>query len=193
MNFWRWMGLGMAIASFFLWPVSSLSAAVRGSEHWVGEHWGTTALPTVGEPAPSFQLQDDRGETRQLQDWRGDWVVLYFYPKDFTSGCTIEARRFQQDLPQYRAFHTQVVGISADTVGSHRKFCHEEGLQFPLLADPQGAVSALYGSWLGDIALRNTFLIDPAGTLQAVYPIVSPASHSQAILADLRTLQVPPS
>jgi peroxiredoxin Q/BCP len=115
-------------------------------------------------------------------------VVLYFYPRDFTSGCTIEARRFQQDLPKFRAMGAQVVGVSADSVDSHRRFCSAEGLQFPLLSDPDGTVSRAYGSWMGDVALRNTFLIDPEGILREIDPIVNPSRHSAEVLAQLQQL-----
>ncbi|MDX2270543.1 MAG: peroxiredoxin [Cyanobacteriota bacterium] len=151
--------------------------------------WGTTLLPEVGSLAPVFALPDQEGHLRHLEDFRGEWVVLYFYPKDFTSGCTIEARRFQQDLKQYRALHAQVVGISADSVDSHREFCSAERLQFPLLSDSEGYVSQVYGSWMGDVALRNTFLIDPEGILQAIFPIVYPAQHSSEVLAALKQQQ----
>jgi peroxiredoxin Q/BCP len=151
--------------------------------------WGTTDLPQVGVAAPRFTLPDDNGQLRNLEDFRGQWVVLYFYPQDFTSGCTLEAKRFQQDLDQYRALHTQIIGISADSVQSHRQFCDAQGLGFPLLSDADGQVSQIYGSWLGDIALRNTFLIDPQGILQAIFPIASPAQHSREVLTKLKDLQ----
>jgi thioredoxin-dependent peroxiredoxin len=116
-------------------------------------------------------------------------VVAYFYPKDFTSGCTLEARRFQQDLPQYRAKNTQILGISVDSVDSHAEFCDSEGLKFPLLADTDGAVSKAYGSWLGAVALRHTYVIDPDGVLRAIFTGVNPAIHSQEVLAKLEKLQ----
>jgi len=151
--------------------------------------WGTTDLPLVGAPAPAFELPDQQGLTRTLEEFRGQWVVLYFYPKDFTSGCTIEARRFQQDLPQYQAHHAEIVGISADSVDSHRRFCAAEKLGFTLLSDPDGEVSQRYGSWMGDMAVRNTFLIDPEGILRAIFPIVSPSRHSQEVLTKLLELE----
>ncbi len=151
--------------------------------------WGTTDLPQIGTPAPIFELPDNEGQLRALDEFRGRWVVLYFYPKDFTSGCTIEARRFQQDSPKYQAINAQILGISADSVESHRKFCDAEGLTFPLLSDLQGGVGEAYGSWLGDIALRNTFIIDPEGILQSIFPIVNPSRHSAEVLSELKTLQ----
>ncbi len=172
---WRWLSLALLLVG--------LSVAQPA---WA--QWGTTPLPQIGFPAPEFELPDQSGQMRQLADFRGDWVVLYFYPRDFTSGCTIEARRFQQDLPKFRAMGAQIVGISADSVDSHERFCSAEGLQFPLLSDPKGEVSQSYGSWMGDVALRNTFLIDREGILREIDPIVHPSHHSAEVLAQLRQL-----
>ncbi len=152
--------------------------------------WGTTYLPEVGSPAPTFALPDSDGNLRTLEEFAGKWVVLYFYPKDFTSGCTIEARRFQQQLETFHRQRAEVIGISADTVESHRRFCEAEGLQFPLLADVDGRVSEAYGSWLGESALRNSFLIDPEGVLQEIFPIVNPSLHVKEVMAALQDLQV---
>lgn len=182
----RWLGLLLAILPICF---GSLTTTVSAVDLQGGLQWGTTALPLEGELAPDFALRDDGGQLRHLSDWRGHWVVLYFYPKDFTSGCTIEARRFQTDLPEYLAMDAEIVGISADSVTRHREFCDSEGLKFPLLSDPGGEVSTLYGSWLGEMALRNTFIVDPDGVLQAMYPIVVPAQHSAEVLQELRDLQ----
>jgi peroxiredoxin Q/BCP len=147
-------------------------------------------LPSVGRPAPDFALPTNTGQDRvSLSDFRGKWLVLYFYPKDFTAGCTLEARRFQQDLPKYLDKNTQIIGVSADSVDSHAKFCDSEGLKFPLLADTNGAVSKAYGSWLGFMSLRHTFIIDPNGTLRDRFTGVNPATHSTEVLARLSELQ----
>lgn len=147
-------------------------------------------LPVVGEPAPDFGLPTNTGDGRiRLGDYRGQWVVLYFYPKDFTSGCTLEAQRFQRDLAQYRDRHTQILGVSADDVDSHAEFCEAEGLRFPLLADTDGAVSRAYGSWLAPYSLRHSFIIDPEGILRATFVAVRPTVHSQEVLAKLDELQ----
>ncbi len=151
--------------------------------------WGTTYLPEVGSPAPTFALPDSDGNLRTLEEFAGKWVVLYFYPKDFTSGCTIEARRFQQQLETFHRQKAEVIGVSADTVESHRRFCDAEGLRFPLLADVDGHVSEAYGSWLGDSALRNSFLIDPEGILQEIFPIVNPSLHVKDVMAALKHWQ----
>jgi thioredoxin-dependent peroxiredoxin len=147
-------------------------------------------LPPLNEPAPEFTLPSNTGERNiSLSDYRGKWVVAYFYPKDFTSGCTIEAQKFQKDLPQYRDRNTQILGISADDVDSHAEFCDSEGLKFPLLADTTGAVSKAYGSWMGVVSSRHTFIIDPNGSLKATFTGVNPIVHSREVLAKLDELQ----
>ncbi|MCA2709673.1 MAG: peroxiredoxin [Microcystis sp. M015S2] len=146
--------------------------------------------PPLNQPSPDFTLPTNTGEGNiSLSDYRGKWVVLYFYPKDFTPGCTLEARRFQQDLPKYMAKNTQVLGVSADDVDSHAEFCDSEGLKFPLLADTTGDVSKAYGSWMGYVSLRHTYLIDPQGILKEIYLGVNPAIHSAEVLARLEELQ----
>jgi peroxiredoxin Q/BCP len=146
--------------------------------------------PPLNQPAPDFTLPTNTGEGNiSLSDYRGKWVVLYFYPKDFTPGCTLEARRFQQDLPKYMAKNTQVLGVSADDVDSHAEFCDSEGLKFPLLADTTGDVSKAYGSWMGYVSLRHTYLIDPQGILKEIYLGVNPAIHSAEVLSRLEELQ----
>lgn len=147
-------------------------------------------LPELNQSAPEFTLPTNTGEGQvSLSDYRGKWVVAYFYPKDFTSGCTIEARRFQEDLPNYSAKNTQILGISADSVDSHAKFCDSEGLKFPLLADTDGRVSKAYGSWIGFVSMRHTFIIDPEGILRESYTGVNPSAHSTEVLARLDELQ----
>ncbi|GAC1463352.1 MAG: peroxiredoxin [Chamaesiphon sp.] len=147
-------------------------------------------LPPVNQPAPEFTLQTNTGDGKvSLSDYRGKWVVLYFYPKDFTSGCTLEARRFQQDLAKYQEKNTQIIGVSADSVDSHAKFCDSEGLKFPLLADANGKVSKAYGSWIGFVSMRHTFIIDPEGVLREQFTNVNPAIHNVEVLARLDELQ----
>jgi peroxiredoxin Q/BCP len=147
--------------------------------------------PAVGTPAPGFTLQSQEGKTVSLKDFQGQWVVLYFYPKDMTQGCTIEAHNFQRDLEQYTAKKAAIVGVSADNVDSHQQFCTKESLSFKLLADPGKEVIASYGSLAanGAVAARNTFLIDAKGVVRKVYLKVSPNPHSQEVLADLTELQ----
>lgn len=146
--------------------------------------------PAINQPAPEFTLPTNIGDGDiSLSDYRGQWVVLYFYPKDFTSGCTLEARRFQQDLAKYQQRNAQILGVSVDDVDSHAEFCDSEGLKFPLLADSDRAVSKLYGSLLSGMSLRHTYIIDPDGILREIFLGVNPAIHSQEVLASLDALQ----
>lgn len=153
--------------------------------------------PDLDAPAPTFTLPsslvadankatEDRNIS--LSDYLGQWVVVYFYPRDFTPGCTLEAQRFQRDLPKYQARNAQILGISADDVGSHEEFCDSEGLVFPLLSDPDGAVSRAYGSWMKPMSMRHTYLVDPDGILRERFLGVQPAIHSQEVLARLDEL-----
>jgi peroxiredoxin Q/BCP len=114
--------------------------------------------------------------------------VLYFYPRDFTEGCTIEARGFQRDLQDYHQASAEVVGISADSAESHAEFCGSEALAYPLLSDPGGSVSKAYGSWISPFSQRHTFLIDPQGVLRETWVAVRPSGHSQEVLASLKQL-----
>ena len=146
--------------------------------------------PALNEPAPEFTLSTNVGDGEvSLADYRGSWVVLYFYPQDFTSGCTLEAQRFQRDLAEYQTRNAQILGVSVDDVDSHAEFCDTEGLKFPLLADTDGKISKAYGSWLGAVSLRHTYLIDPAGNLRQTWLGVRPSIHSQEVLARLDELQ----
>lgn len=145
--------------------------------------------PEIGLPAPEFVLPTNTGDGDiSLADYRGQWVVLYFYPKDFTSGCTLEARRFQQDLSEYQSRNAQILGVSVDDVDSHAEFCDSEGLKFPLLADTNGNLSKAYGSWLSGMSLRHTYLIDPEGILRETFLGVRPSIHSREVLARLDEL-----
>ena len=148
-------------------------------------------LPTVGQLAPAFTLGSQDGSRISLKSFRGKWVVLYFYPKDMTSGCTIEAHNFQRDLKQFEARHAVILGVSVDSADSHQQFCTREGLTFRLLADTDHSVTTAYGS-LADhngtaFALRNTFLIDPKGHIAHVWTKVNPATSSTDVLAELPT------
>jgi thioredoxin-dependent peroxiredoxin len=149
--------------------------------------------PSTGSPAPNFTLPSQEGAQISLDQFKGKWVVLYFYPKDFTSGCTIEAHNFQRDIDKYTAKNAVIVGVSVDNVDSHKGFCAKEGLNFKLLADPDHAVVEKYGSVMQyngmTLAARNTFLIDPTGMIRKVYLKVSPQGHSDEVLADLAQLQ----
>ena len=151
------------------------------------------AAPSLGSAAPDFTLASQEGAPVSLKDFRGSWVVLYFYPKDQTPGCTREAHNFQADQAKYAERHAVILGVSVDSVDSHKKFCAKEGLNFKLLADRDGKVSSAYGSLtnLGVVkfAKRNTFLIDHSGRVAKAYTGVDPARHSQEVLAALDQLQ----
>ncbi|MFZ3217041.1 MAG: peroxiredoxin [Candidatus Acidiferrales bacterium] len=149
--------------------------------------------PAVGAVAPDFTLNSQEGKPVNLQEYRGKWVVLYFYPKDFTSGCTEEAHNFQRDLAQYEAKNAVIIGVSADTTDSHQKFCTKEGLSFKLLADTNHKVSEEYGSIINfgvkKLSARHTFLLNPQGVIVKEYMDVQPSKHSEEVLADLTNLQ----
>jgi peroxiredoxin Q/BCP len=150
------------------------------------------SLPAVGQDAPSFELVSNEGVSVSLDAIRGKWLVLYFYPKDFSSGCTLEAQNFQRDLGAYERAGAMVVGVSVDSAASHKEFCAKERLSFRLLADTDGSVSARYGS-LNErngrrLSARNTFIIDPSGKVAAVFTGVDPATHSHDVLERLREI-----
>jgi peroxiredoxin Q/BCP len=156
-------------------------------------HADTQALPAVGQVAPAFTLPSQDGSEISLASFRGKWVVLYFYPKDMTSGCTIEAHNFQRDQAKFDAANAVILGVSVDTPDSHKQFCTNEGLTFRLLADPEHKVVDAYGS-LGHfgtwtIANRNTFLIDPTGKIAQVWTKVDPSVHSGEVLTAIAAFQ----
>ena len=153
----------------------------------------TSKQPAAGTQAPEFSLTTGDGSQVSLKDYRGKWVVLYFYPKDFTSGCTMEAKNFQRDLTRYEQAGAVVLGVSVDTAQSHKDFCTKEGLNFKLLADPDAKVSTEYGSVMDykgtTLAARNTFIVNPKGEIAKVYTGVKPAEHSDQVLKDLAELK----
>ena len=153
------------------------------------------ATPAVGQAAPAFTLPSQDGSGISLRSFRGKYVVLYFYPKDMTPGCTIEAHNFQRDLPQYEQRGSVILGVSEDTPDSHQQFCTKEGLTFRLLADTRHKVATAYGS-LGSyngapMANRNTFLIDPHGKIVKVWTKVNPSVHSAEVLGAIDAVRPP--
>jgi peroxiredoxin Q/BCP len=152
-----------------------------------------SAAPSEGSNAPDFTLPSQEGSPVTLNDYRGKWVVLYFYPKDQTPGCSREAHNFQVDQSKYIERNAVVLGVSLDSVDSHKKFCAKEGLNFKLLADTNHKVTDSYGSLtnlgLVKFAARHTFLIDPSGKIVKTYTTVDPAKHSEEVLAELDQLQ----
>ena len=180
---------------------SSALQAVRSSSSFLAMGIGLTSLlaksqqafalggtlPELNIPAPDFNLAGVKSS--KLADFSGQWLVLYFYPRDFTEGCTIEARGFQRDLGLFHKAGAEVVGISADNPDSHAEFCSSEGLAYPLLSDPGGTVSKSYGSWIAPFSQRHTFVIDPDGILRARFVAVRPSGHSHEVLDTLKSLQ----
>ena len=150
-------------------------------------------LPTEGKPAPDFNLADQHGRMHNLHEYRGKYLVLYFYPKDDTPGCTEEACAFRDDLHKLTKLGAQVVGISVDDSNSHAVFAEKYHLPFPLLADKSGEVAASYGALLNlgvmKIARRYTFMIDPEGNIVHVYLSVDTSRHSKQIIDDLQQIK----
>ncbi len=159
---------------------------------WVARVARAGELPLVGVAAPDFSLPDQAGKIHTLQSFAGHYLVLYFYPKDDTPGCTQEACAFRDDLTQLTEMGAQVVGISVDDSDSHAEFAKKYHLPFPLLADQDGTVAASYGALLNlgimKIARRYTFLIDPQGRLVKTYLTVETSRHSKQIISDLKAL-----
>ena len=147
----------------------------------------------IGDQAPNFSLQDQHGQTHNLADYRNQWIVLYFYPKDDTPGCTKQACEFRDDYKALRANNTQVIGISVDNTESHAEFAEKYSLPFPLLADIGGNIAKQYQALINlgviKLAKRHTFIIDPEGIIRMVYKKVDVSSHSDQILSDLNKLQ----
>ena len=146
-----------------------------------------------GSAAPDFSLQDQNGQTHRLGDYAGRWLVLYFYPKDDTPGCTQEACRFRDDIGVLGKLNAVVVGVSTDDAQSHADFSNKYQLPFPLLSDPDGHTAATYDSLLNlgliRLARRHTFIISPDGRIAARFDKVNPASHAQDVARTLQTLQ----
>jgi peroxiredoxin Q/BCP len=148
--------------------------------------------PEVGKEAPGFKLQDQNGEWHDLQDYRGTWLAVYFYPKDDTPGCTKEACNFRDNIYAFKAIGAAVVGISIDDVESHNEFSEKYKLPFTILADEDGETAQAYGvlrDWkLIQIASRQSFLVNPDGVIVKHYEDVDPDTHTQEVLADLEAL-----
>ena len=148
--------------------------------------------PVVGSPAPEFELPDQTGQLHSLEDYRSQWVILYFYPKDETPGCTTEACEFRDNIYAFRDLNAQILGVSLDDVDSHKEFAENYSLPFPLLADTEGTTSTAYGvktRMFGmTVAKRQTFIIGPDGNVAKHYQKVKPEEHSTQVLADLKEL-----
>jgi len=147
----------------------------------------------INQSAPDFSLADAQGSPHCLKDFQGQWLILYFYPKDNTPGCTKEACSLRDDLAQFKTLNATVIGISTDNSASHLKFIEKQSLNFSLLADTDGKVSTSYNALfkLGPIKFskRHSFIINPEGDITKIYRSVSPSLHSQELLSDLAQLQ----
>ena len=147
--------------------------------------------PEVGELAPNFQLEGFNKNQRiktiwELSDFQGKWLVMYFYPKDFTAGCTLEAKGFSELKKDFSKYNAEIVGISADNQDSHESFCSEKSINYTLLSDPDGIISDKYGSWIPPFSDRNTFLISPEGEITYRWISVLPINHAKEVLAVLK-------
>lgn len=170
---------------------STLALALAGS--LLGGAARAADMPQAGQPAPPFSVQDQNGKIQRLSDYQGRWLVLYFYPKDETPGCTTEACAYRDDIQKIHKLGAAVVGVSIDDASSHAEFAQHHHLPFPLLADKDGTVARLYGSernLLGmKIARRNTFIINPQGRIAKVYESVDAGSNPGEVIADLTALE----
>ena len=174
----KWLAIVVALVIF---AALFVARAARAGE-----------LPKVGQAAPDFSLSDQDGKTHALKDYRGKWLVLYFYPKDDTPGCTQEACAFRDDLHELAEMGAQVVGVSVDDSSSHAEFAKKYHLPFPLLADNRGQTAENYGALIDlrilKLARRYTFLVDPQGNIAKVYLSVETSRHSKEIIADMKKL-----
>lgn len=175
-EFMNWISRAMALCGALFWMAGAVGADV----------------PAAGSAAPEFALPDQGGRTVRLADYRGKWVVLYFYPKDDTPGCTEEACAFRDDLAKLTQLGAQILGVSVDDTASHAAFAKKHGLPFPLLADVDAGTATRYGAvkdvWVTRFAKRYTFLIDPQGRIARTYLKVDTSRHSAEIIADLKQL-----
>jgi peroxiredoxin Q/BCP len=171
----------------------AIAATLTGVIMFFSSQIAQADIPEVGQPAPSFKLPDQNGKIHTLNNFRGKWLALYFYPKDDTPGCTEQACKFRDDLHKLKALGANVVGISVDNTTSHAKFAREYNLPFPLLADNNGETAAQYDSLLDLVivkfAKRNTFLIDPDGRIAKIYLSASTSRNSIEVIEDLKKLQ----
>lgn len=176
----RLRALGLVVASL---------VAVVSVRPLVAHAQAVARLLTAGTRAPAVSAPDQDGHVRTLAEFRGHPVVLYFYPRDATPGCTVEASGFRDAWARYQAAGAQVLGVSFDDVASHARFAHDQRLPFPLLADPRGEIVASYGvPHSGSFASRVTFLIDREGVVRRVFPQVDPGAHADEVLQAIQAL-----
>ena len=182
-----WFALGIAVVLIVGFALTLVARNLRAGDK----------APGVGTEAPDFTLNSQEGKPASLHDFRGKWVVLYFYPKDMTPGCTIEAHNFQRDLAKYEAKNAVILGVSVQDEKSHQEFCAKEGLNFKLLADTKDQVSEKYDSVMNlgvmKLSARHTFLIDPTGKVRKVWTDVDVKTHSDQVLAAIDEFGKQPS
>ncbi|HTZ48673.1 MAG TPA: redoxin domain-containing protein [Verrucomicrobiae bacterium] len=182
-----WFALGIAVVLIVGFALTLVARNLRAGDK----------APGVGTEAPDFTLNSQEGKPVSLHDFRGKWVVLYFYPKDMTPGCTIEAHNFQRDLAKYEAKNAVILGVSVQDEKSHQEFCAKEGLNFKLLADTKDQVSEKYDSVMNlgvmKLSARHTFLIDPTGKVRKVWTDVDVKTHSDQVLAAIDEFGKQPS
>jgi len=147
--------------------------------------------PEIGDIAPSFRLEGINNNIKSKKIWdsdelKGKWVVLYFYPRDFTAGCTLEAKGFSELNNDFLKLNAEIIGISADNQDSHKNFCSEKSINYTLLSDPNGSISAKYGSWIPPFSDRNTFLISPEGEIIYRWISVLPINHAKDVMSVLK-------
>ena len=174
---------------FFLLGIPSLGTAQTS----IFSKQNTDQKEWVGQSAPDFKLQDQSGKWRTLNQYKGKWIVLYFYPKDDTAGCTQEANQFKSLYPQFLKSNAVVLGVSLDDVTSHQKFSQKLGLPFPILADEKGELAGKFGIvrnfGITKIAKRESFLINPQGAIMYHYTSVNTQTHADQVLKDLKEAQ----
>ncbi len=179
--------------------ISSLAAGVAALSMALPAQFAFAAdMPPVGSVAPNFTLPSQENAPVALSDYKGKWVVLYFYPKDQTSGCSLEAHNFQRDLSKYQALNAVVLGVSMDTVDSHKQWCTKDSFTFKMLADPSHKAVDAYGVPVKQvnmngtptaIAMRDTFLISPEGKIVKVWEVKDIAGHSADVLAAIGNMK----
>lgn len=175
-----------ALRGTLLRGIAAVLATLLATVSFAGEQ------PQVGDMAPDVRLQDQDGDWHALSDYRGQWVTMYFYPKDDTPGCTTEACNFRDDVFKFRKMNVKLIGVSLDDVDSHKEFAEKYSLPFTLLSDADKQAAKAYGvlTKFGpiEITARETFLIDPDGRIAKHYKKVKPDAHSQEVLSDLAKL-----
>ena len=176
-------------SSLLLWSAPSLSSA----QNSIFSKQNTAQKEWVGQSSPDFKLQDQSGKWHTLNQYKGKWIVLYFYPKDDTAGCTQEANQFKSLYPQFLKSNAVVLGVSLDDVSSHQKFSQKLGLPFPILADEKGELAGKFGIvrnfGITKIAKRESFLINLQGAIMYHYSSVNTQMHADQVLKDLKMAQ----